>query len=139
MTGQCEELIDTIKHRHAELLASIREQRTRKQLAFSDHLADCTQRLHRTTGLLQFGVEILKEPDPAAFLLVSNIPRHFARSFFAAQRTCIARRFLSACPSVTLVGYVEKFERMERRLIRPKLCRQRQRFGSRQPVLRIAL
>lgn len=71
MTSQCEELIEAIRRRHVELLASVREQRARKQQAFTDRLADCTHRLHRTTGLLQFGVEVLKETDPTAFLLVS--------------------------------------------------------------------
>ena len=71
VTSQCEELIDAIRRRHVELLASIREQRARKQQAFTDRLADSTQRLHRTTGLIQFGVEVLKEADPTAFLLVS--------------------------------------------------------------------
>jgi len=72
VTSQCEELIEAIRRRHAELLVSVREQRCRKQQTVSDTLADCTQLLHRTTGLLQFGVEVLKEPDPTAFLLVRN-------------------------------------------------------------------
>ena len=88
MTSQCEELMDAIRRRHVQLLASIREQRTRKQQAFSDRLVDCTQRLHRTTGLIQFAVETLKEPDPSAFLLVCNFLRHFAGTvhFFSARR-----------------------------------------------------
>jgi len=62
--------MEAIRRRHVELLSSVRQQRTRKQQAFSEGLADCTQKLHRTTGLLQFGVEVLKEADTAAFLLV---------------------------------------------------------------------
>ena len=71
VTSQCEELIEAIRSRHAELLTAVRDQRARKHQAFSDRLAECTQRLHRTTGLLQFGVKVLKEADPTAFLLVS--------------------------------------------------------------------
>jgi len=66
------------------MLASVREQRARKQQAVSDRLADCTQRLHRTTGLLQFGVEVLKEADPTAFLLasLSTISTNWKRSCY---------------------------------------------------------
>ena len=71
VTSQSEELIGAIRRRRVELLASVRQQKTRKQQTFSQRLADSTQRLHRTTGLIQFGVEVLKESDPTAFLLVS--------------------------------------------------------------------
>ena len=86
VTRQCEAVVEAVRRRHSELLSSVREQRTRKHQAFADRLADCTQTLHRTTGLLQFGIEVLKESDPAAFLQVLLILFVFLKFYYCEKQ-----------------------------------------------------
>jgi tripartite motif-containing protein 9/67 len=69
---QCDSLIEAIERRKVELVKNIREHRIRKHQAFADQMSESTGRLHRNTGLLQFGIEALKETDPTAFLLVTR-------------------------------------------------------------------
>ena len=71
--GQCDRLIDAIERRKAVLLSNIREHRVRKHQQFAEQMSESSSRLHRHTGLLQFGIETLKDSDAAAFLLVSFI------------------------------------------------------------------
>ena len=41
-----------------------------------DQLAHCSARVARTRGLIQFNIELLKEPDPLAYLQVGNAMAH---------------------------------------------------------------
>ena len=68
---QCDDLIEALKLRKEQLILQVAEERERKQRVFKEQTAHCTQRLQKTTGLLQFSIEVLKESDPSAYLLVS--------------------------------------------------------------------
>ena len=69
--SQCDSLIDTLMKRKQELLDFVSHERERKTKILKDQAASCTSHLQKTTGLLYFCVEILKESDPTSFLQVS--------------------------------------------------------------------
>jgi len=68
--ARCAALVESIEQRKDQLLATVQEETVLKHHAFNDQMAQYTTRMHSTTGLLQFSIEVLKEQDPAAFLLV---------------------------------------------------------------------
>ena len=70
VVAQCDALIEAIKTRRQQLLENVRHEREHKQRTFKEQVSHCTQRLQRTTGLLQFSIEVLKESDASAFLQV---------------------------------------------------------------------
>lgn len=72
MIAQCDALIDVIKQRKAELLENVAEEKSMKVRTLKEQVSDCTALLQRTTGLLQFCIEVLKESDPTSFLQVSG-------------------------------------------------------------------
>ena len=51
-------------------MTNIQAERDHKIRVFREQVAHCTGKLQRTTGMLQFSIEVLKESDPAAFLQV---------------------------------------------------------------------
>ncbi|KRZ17201.1 E3 ubiquitin-protein ligase TRIM9 [Trichinella pseudospiralis] len=68
---QCDKLIVAIEQRKQELLdLALREKETKNQL-FRDQISNCTNQLQKTTGLVQFCIEALKEVDPIAFIQIS--------------------------------------------------------------------
>ena len=71
VTSQCDSLIDALKRRKQELLEFVSHEREMKTKILKDQAASCTSHLQRTTGLLYFCVEVLKESDPTSFLQVS--------------------------------------------------------------------
>lgn len=71
LAAECDALIAAIRWRQQQLVASVRRERALKQQAFRDQVTQCTAKLHKTTGLLQYSVEVMKETDPTAFLQVS--------------------------------------------------------------------
>lgn len=74
--SQCDSLIDALNRRKQELLDFLSHERERKTKILKDQAAGCTSHLQKTTGLLYFCVEVLKESDPTSFLQVSisNVP-----------------------------------------------------------------
>ena len=71
VVAQCDSLIEAIKQRKKELIGQINLEKKQKQQIFREQVNHCTQVLQKTTGLLQFSIEVLKENDPAAYLQVS--------------------------------------------------------------------
>lgn len=71
VVAQCDALIEALQKRKQVLLGYIKEEKEIKEKLLGEQVAQCTARLHRTTGLLQFSIEALKESDPSAFLQVS--------------------------------------------------------------------
>ena len=69
--SQCDSLIDSLMKRKQELLELVSHERERKTKILKDQAASCTSHLQKTTGLLYFCVEVLKESDPTSFLQVS--------------------------------------------------------------------
>lgn len=70
VVAQCDALMEAIKHRKQELLASVGHERDLKVRVLKDQVSQCTGLLQRTTGLLHFCIEVLKESDSASFLQV---------------------------------------------------------------------
>ena len=81
--AQVDNLIEALKQRKQQLISNIQEERDQKLRIFKEQMAHCTQRLQKTTGLLQFSIEVLKESDPAAFLQVK-----YACLYFTRQTVC---------------------------------------------------
>lgn len=79
VVAQVDNLIEALKQRKQQLISNIQEERDQKLRIYKEQLAHCTQKLQKTTGLLQFSIEVLKESDPGAFLQVNQIhylPKH---------------------------------------------------------------
>lgn len=72
VVAQCDALIEVIKQRKAELLENVAEEKALKVRTLKEQVSDCTALLQRTTGLLQFCIEVLKESDATSFLQVSH-------------------------------------------------------------------
>ncbi len=66
-------LIQCIEEKKTELIGAIREERDSKQALLKDQIHQCTSKLTRSTGLIQFSIEMLKESDSLAFLLVRRL------------------------------------------------------------------
>lgn len=84
---QCDALIEAVERRKSELISSISQHRLRKHQSFNEHMSECTTKLHRNTGLLQFAIETLKESDPSAFLLVKICILYIDRSILLQKKT----------------------------------------------------
>nr|CDS21608.1 E3 ubiquitin protein ligase TRIM9 [Echinococcus granulosus] len=84
-------LIQTIEAKKGELISAIKEERDRKLGALKEQIHQCTSKLTRSTGLIQFCIEMLKENDAFSFLLVSqsliNRALHTEQSFLHAIET----------------------------------------------------
>ncbi|XP_050736556.1 E3 ubiquitin-protein ligase TRIM9-like [Eriocheir sinensis] len=65
---QCGELLEAVQQARTRLLAQLAAEREATTKIYREEAAACTRRLHRTTGLVQFCIEAIKEPDPAAFM-----------------------------------------------------------------------
>uniref|UniRef100_A0A0R3VVY4 Fibronectin type-III domain-containing protein n=1 Tax=Taenia asiatica TaxID=60517 RepID=A0A0R3VVY4_TAEAS len=99
-------LIQTIEAKKAELISAIKEERDRKLGALKEQIHQCTSKLTRSTGLIQFCIEMLKENDAFSFLLVSqsliNRVLHTEQSFLHAIETPPA--VLQYCPRTQPTG-----------------------------------
>ncbi|XP_029643097.1 E3 ubiquitin-protein ligase TRIM9-like [Octopus sinensis] len=69
---KCDELIESIRARRQYLLDTLNNEKEMKILTLKEQVSHCTSLLQRTTGLLQFGIEVLKESDAFSFLQISN-------------------------------------------------------------------
>lgn len=69
---KCDELIDSIKERKQFLLESLNDEKEVKILTLKEQVSHCTSLLQRTTGLLQYSIEVLKESDAFSFLQISG-------------------------------------------------------------------
>ncbi|XP_063868583.1 E3 ubiquitin-protein ligase TRIM9-like isoform X1 [Scylla paramamosain] len=65
---QCAELLEAVQQARTRLLAQLAAEREATTKIYREEAATCTRRLHKTTGLIQFCIEAIKEPDPAAFM-----------------------------------------------------------------------
>ncbi|XP_042144092.1 E3 ubiquitin-protein ligase TRIM9 [Ixodes scapularis] len=72
ISSQCDLLAEALECRRRELLAFARRERDAKLKALKAQLSNCTVTLQRTTALLQFCIEALKETDHAAFLQIGS-------------------------------------------------------------------
>ncbi|XP_052272282.1 E3 ubiquitin-protein ligase TRIM9-like isoform X3 [Dreissena polymorpha] len=72
VVAQCDSLIDAIQQRKQELLDFVSAERDMKVKILKDQAHACTSHLQKTTSLLYFCIEVLKESDPASFLQISS-------------------------------------------------------------------
>ncbi|XP_071162888.1 E3 ubiquitin-protein ligase TRIM9-like isoform X1 [Mytilus edulis] len=72
VVAQCDALIESLKKRKLELIENVHQEREMKVRVLKEQVTHCTSLLQKTTGLLHFCIEVLKEGDPASFLQVSN-------------------------------------------------------------------
>lgn len=66
-------MIEAIHERKQELLDFVGAERDMKMKILKDQAHTCTSHLQKTTSLLYFCVEVLKESDPASFLQVGTL------------------------------------------------------------------
>ncbi|XP_076039287.1 E3 ubiquitin-protein ligase TRIM9-like isoform X2 [Oratosquilla oratoria] len=65
---QCGEMVAAVEAARTRLLTQLANHREARTKAYRDQTANNTRRLHQTTALVQFCIEAIKEPDPAAFM-----------------------------------------------------------------------
>ncbi|GMS79448.1 hypothetical protein PENTCL1PPCAC_1623 [Pristionchus entomophagus] len=69
---QVDNIIEELQKRKEKLMRTIDEERDRKRRILRDQISRCNAQLARATSLIQFCIELLKEPDPAAYLQISS-------------------------------------------------------------------
>ncbi|ESO09821.1 hypothetical protein HELRODRAFT_117052 [Helobdella robusta] len=69
---QCDQLIEAIKQHKRKLLSTIQSEKSQKLQTFKNQMVQCSGKVQKTTGLLQFSIEVLKENDPVSFLQISS-------------------------------------------------------------------
>uniref|UniRef100_A0A158Q9N6 Tripartite motif-containing protein 67 n=1 Tax=Enterobius vermicularis TaxID=51028 RepID=A0A158Q9N6_ENTVE len=69
---QIDSLIEHLQQRKLKLLQYADGERDYKRRVLKDQIGRCTSKLARTTALIQFCIEVLKEPDPATYLQASG-------------------------------------------------------------------
>nr|XP_002741117.1 PREDICTED: E3 ubiquitin-protein ligase TRIM9-like [Saccoglossus kowalevskii] len=72
LVAQFDQLMEAIKQRKEQLLSDVNHERDFKIKMVKDHIGQCTGKVRQTNGLLEFSIEVMKETDPASFLLVAN-------------------------------------------------------------------
>ncbi|XP_052770156.1 E3 ubiquitin-protein ligase TRIM9-like isoform X3 [Mya arenaria] len=72
VVAQCDALIEAINERKQELLDFVSAEQEMKVKILKDQAHSCTAHLQKTTSLLYFCIEVLKESDPASFLQISS-------------------------------------------------------------------
>uniref|UniRef100_A0A7I4YZJ8 E3 ubiquitin-protein ligase TRIM9 n=1 Tax=Haemonchus contortus TaxID=6289 RepID=A0A7I4YZJ8_HAECO len=77
---QVDALIEQLQMRKEQLMRHVDEQKDHKKQVLRDQISRCTAKLSRTTGLIQFCIEALKEPDPATYLQHSAALLHRSTS-----------------------------------------------------------
>ncbi|KAH8027648.1 hypothetical protein HPB51_007198 [Rhipicephalus microplus] len=90
ISAQCDALAEALEARRRELLAFARREREAKLKALKGQLANCTVTLQRTTALLQFCIEALKETDHAAFLQFADVTQPRGR-LASRNAPCVAK------------------------------------------------
>ena len=95
LNAECDAIVTAIRRRQQQLIANARREKTFKQQAYRDQITQCTSKVHRTTGLLQYSVEVMKESDQTAFLQVRcSAIRASKMLFLHQQRLYIAAETL---------------------------------------------
>ncbi|KJH48684.1 SPRY domain protein [Dictyocaulus viviparus] len=77
---QVDSLIEQLQIRKEQLLRHVEEEKDHKKQVLREQISRCTAKLSRTTGLIQFCIEALKEPDPATYLQHSAALLHRSTS-----------------------------------------------------------
>lgn len=70
LIDEIDEMIRMLESKKKELVEFIDMEKTSKIKSIRDQVGFLSSKIQKTTGLLQFCVETLKEQDPSSFLLV---------------------------------------------------------------------
>ncbi|XP_067943550.1 E3 ubiquitin-protein ligase TRIM9-like [Watersipora subatra] len=68
----CDAIIEAVNRKREELLKVISHEKESRISILKDQVTDCKTHLQKTTGLLQYSIEVLREQDSVQFIQVSN-------------------------------------------------------------------
>uniref|UniRef100_A0A8R1DW27 RING-type E3 ubiquitin transferase n=1 Tax=Caenorhabditis japonica TaxID=281687 RepID=A0A8R1DW27_CAEJA len=77
---QIDQLIEQLQMRKDKLMQHVDEQAEHKKRTLRTQIVRCTGKLTKTSALIQFCIESLKEPDPSVYMQVSNALLHRSTS-----------------------------------------------------------
>uniref|UniRef100_A0A1I7T5I0 E3 ubiquitin-protein ligase TRIM9 n=1 Tax=Caenorhabditis tropicalis TaxID=1561998 RepID=A0A1I7T5I0_9PELO len=77
---QIDQLIEQLQMRKEKLMQHVEEQAENKRRILKSQIVRCTGKLTKTSALIQFCIEALKEPDPSIYMQVSNALLHRSTS-----------------------------------------------------------
>ncbi|XP_011379195.1 tripartite motif-containing protein 67 [Pteropus vampyrus] len=72
LVAQCDALVDALTRQKAKLLTKVTKEREHKLKMVWDQINHCTLKLHQSTGLMEYCLEVIKDNDPAGFLQISD-------------------------------------------------------------------
>ncbi|XP_041467908.1 E3 ubiquitin-protein ligase TRIM9-like isoform X3 [Lytechinus variegatus] len=72
LVAKFDELINVVQKRRDQLILQVHREKEFKTKMLKNHIGQCSGKLKQTTGLLEYSIEVMKEGDPAAFLMVSG-------------------------------------------------------------------
>ncbi|KAI1720865.1 SPRY domain-containing protein [Ditylenchus destructor] len=72
LDNQFEALLEELKNQRQKLLDFVEAERLRKKAIMKNQIGRCAGHLGKTTALIQFCIEVLKEPEPLAYIQVGN-------------------------------------------------------------------
>ncbi|XP_053830051.1 tripartite motif-containing protein 67 isoform X11 [Vidua macroura] len=72
LVAQCDALVDALTRQKAKLLTKVTKEREHKLKIVWDQINHCTLKLHQSTGLMEYCLEVIKENDPSGFLQISD-------------------------------------------------------------------
>ncbi|CCD67096.1 E3 ubiquitin-protein ligase TRIM9 [Caenorhabditis elegans] len=77
---QIDQLIEQLQMRKEKLMQHVDEQADNKRRILKSQIVKCTGKLTKTSALIQFCIEALKEPDPTVYMQISNALLHRSTS-----------------------------------------------------------
>ncbi|EFO97840.1 CRE-MADD-2 protein [Caenorhabditis remanei] len=77
---QIDQLIEQLQMRKEKLMQHVEEQADNKRRILKSQIVRCTGKLTKTSALIQFCIEALKEPDPTVYMQISNALLHRSTS-----------------------------------------------------------
>lgn len=77
---QIDQLIEQLQMRKEKLMQHVEEQAENKRRILKSQIVRCTGKLTKTSALIQFCIEALKEPDASVYMQISNALLHRSTS-----------------------------------------------------------
>lgn len=77
---QIDQLIEQLQMRKEKLMQHVEEQAENKRRILKAQIVRCTGKLTKTSALIQFCIEALKEPDASVYMQISNALLHRSTS-----------------------------------------------------------
>ena len=70
VVAQCDALVRFVEQKKAELLNIVSSKMTKKIQNLKNQINSCEEKASKAKGLIEFSLEVLREVEPSAFLLV---------------------------------------------------------------------